>query len=204
MTMKTFLILCFILCIPVKSWGQITDSLERQLKKENSTTERATLYFKIANEYSKSDSLKAWKAYQEGKKLISDKNAYLKSYEQLVLGRLYFESSYEKAQSHFEKGLEFIKDDNSTEAKVLRAKLWYNFGAIEQRKDNSDGFLNILLYKCLPLLKEENNATELAQIYLAISLVFYNENYIEKALEYQKKANELLILGFTLYFYQIS
>lgn len=173
--------------------AQVTDSLEILLKKENNPHKKAVLLFELANEYRLTDSAMAEQKISEARKLINPKDRFLKSYLELAIGNQFYESNYERAQSHFKKGIDLINNPVSKEEEVLMAKQWFNYGTLEQRKDQGDNFLKILLYKCIPLAKKVDDKISLANYYIAVGLVFYNEDYTDKALEYHKIANDLLI-----------
>lgn len=172
---------------------QLTDSLETLLKKEHHPRKKAMILLDQAYEIQTSDSVKAARKIAEAKKLIDPQNRFLSSYLQLALGNQLYEANHEKSQSYFKKGIDLIKNPSSREEEALLAKLWFNYGTLEQRKDNGDGFLKILLYKSIPLAEKAEDNIGLANYYISVGLVFYNENYTDKALEYLKMATDLLI-----------
>ena len=90
------------------------------------------------------------------------------------------------------KAENLLKTFSSEEAFYYRAKLWHNYGALEQMKGNNMEFLDITLKKCIPLAEKSKNKELLAGYYVDMGMIFNNSKEYDKSIDYIKKAVDIL------------
>lgn len=167
------------------------DSLENVLQQQKSDTAKASVLNKISDYYSYRDSTKAIR-YALQSLQLSKGNNYYTALAHFYIGGLYFDNDINKSEKEYLVVIELLKSDSSLNALQYRARAWHNYGVIQQKKNDSKGFVDILLNKAIPLSVKAKDTLRIALNYHDVGLVFMNFQDYEKALSYYKIAIDLM------------
>ena len=173
-------------------FGQKQDSLLQALRTETDPDKKAEIYLKLVTYYSESDSAKARSFLNKAIELTSENNIVGKAEIENSLGFYYMSKDPEKGKKHHLRGIKLLEGEQSAEVQNLRAKLWFNVAADEQRLGNIKEAMNTLLNRGIPEAKKAQNKIYLANNYLTVGLIFYNDNNLDKALQYHQLAVQQL------------
>ncbi|HEX6432478.1 MAG TPA: tetratricopeptide repeat protein [Niastella sp.] len=174
------------------------DSLQRVLDKSTTLKDKLDALFGLSDFYSTRDTSKALN-YARKSIGLSAADAYLSAIAHFYLAGVYFEFDADRSQQAYlyaEKGL---RPFQQKEALIYRSRAWNNYGAIEQRRDNARGYLDILINKALPLAQQAGDSTRVALNYHNIGLVLLNMNEYERALPYFSRAIAIMEAGNRVY-----
>ncbi|VTP87393.1 Oxygen sensor histidine kinase nreB [Sphingobacterium daejeonense] len=177
-------------------WSQETtyvDSLNRQLKEATrSNKEKADIYFLLSDFYSYRDTAKAFAMLDSANSLIDPKDKLYYGILTFYEAGVYFDLNIEKSQQLYMQAENILKDFSSPLSYEYRARLWNNYGVLEQAKDRHDLFLDILLNKSIPYIQKTNKVSLHASYLTNVSLVLFNQKNYPKAIHYSQKAIGLL------------
>ncbi len=188
-----FLINCSLWCKgqkPVNEHG-FTDSLETVLRQTNSDSIRARTNFALSEFWAAKDSIKAWKYLNKGRQ-FSEKNSYLRALYYYYNARLLVQTNWDKSEKIYMKADTLLNSFQTKDAYLFKAKVWYEYGTVRQRKDDYKAFANILLNKVIPLALKANNNVYVGKAYLALGIVFKNAGQFDKAEVYCLKGIQIL------------
>ena len=145
----------------------------------------------ISDYWSYRDTAAAFSKLREAESLIEGDN-FLKGLHAFYKAGIYYDKNISKSQELYMKAENFLKTFSSEEAFYYRAKLWHNYGALEQMKGNNMEFLDITLKKCIPLAEKSKNKELLAGYYVDMGMIFNNSKEYDKSIDYIKKAVGIL------------
>lgn len=179
-------------CMPVVSYGQSTDSLERELrKKSHNETEQIEIYNSLTIAYRDLDFQKSARYGKLGLELAeknNDEKNILKL--QTNLGGSYFRAAkYDTAALYLDKGLEIAQ---KLKDRRFEAIISVTYGAIYQEQSLYDKSLESYL-KAVKLLESEGDKKGLSSVYSNIGGIYQILKNYAPALVYFNKAEQLAI-----------
>jgi signal transduction histidine kinase len=165
------------------------DSLEALLGTRLHDTARAGIMQNLSNYYVYTDSAKAMLYAQQSLKLsTAGHDNFHTALAHFFIGNVYMEhDNLDKGEQELLTAEKMLRSDPSVRSLKYQARIWHNYGAICQRRDDSRKFLDIMLNKTAPLLEKAGDSATLALTYKDIGLVFMNYKEYDKALEYYNK-----------------
>lgn len=184
--------LIFLFFITFFASAQEQESLLRAAQNEKDPGKKADLYLKLVTFTAQSDTAKALSYLKQAEKLTPKNDKISQAAIQNSWGYYYGSRDPSKGKEHYLKGIEILKEENSTEAQNLRAKLWFNVAAYHQRMGNNKEAMTVLLKNCIPEAKKATDKIYLANNYLTVCLIFYNDNNLDKAIQYGELALQTL------------
>lgn len=194
---RLFFLLCLLLadtwCLgqaPAKEQA-LVDSLENLLQHATSDSTRTRANFALSEYWMQKDTLKALQ-YLEAGAPYSKKHPWLQALYYYYQGHLLANSHPDKSQVNYLQADSLLGKFKTKEAALFRAKAWYEYGRIQQYKDNYKAFADIILNKSIPLAQESGNSTLVGKNYLGLAIVFKNAGQYDKAETYCLKAIEIL------------
>lgn len=189
-----FCFISFSLMFPASHMAQgpvnpkkVDDSLHVVLLKTNSDSVRARTYYRLANSWAATDTLKASSYLSKGK-ACSKNNAYNQALYYYSLGQLYFDTDIGKSEAAFMNADKALSHFSTKEAFLYRALSWSNYAGLQQRKDNYKITADLMLKKVIPLTEKSGDKFQMATNYMNLALIFTNTSQYEKAKGYYLKA----------------
>jgi len=169
--------------------GRRIDSLEALLRTSAIDTVRIDAMQSLSNYWLYKDSARAMDyALQSGEASMKIKNSFRIALSHFYIGNVYMEHyNLSKAAEQLMTAEQLLRNDSSFRGLKYRARIWHNYGAIRQRKDDSQQFLDIMLNKVAPLLEKAGDTVTLALTYKDIGMVLMNYGQYDKALGYYNK-----------------
>src|SRR5687767_5162381 len=195
------LLLC--ICIPASAQHVVDDrkfpdSLQQVLSTSTTLKGKLDALFLLSDFYSTRDTAKALDYARKSIGLSKD-DAYLSAIAHFYLAGVYFEFDVDRSQQEYLYAEKLLRPFPQKEALIYRSRAWSNYGAIEQRRDNAQGYLNILINKALPLAQQAGDLTRVALNYHNIGLVLLNMGEYERALQYFPRAIAIMEAGNRVY-----
>ena len=169
------------------------DSLYLQLHKAGTDKEKVEIYFLLSDFYSYIDTTKAFAMLDTAKSLIDRKDKLYQGILTFYKAGVYFDLNIEKSQELYMQAENILKDISTPISYEYRARLWNNYGVLEQTNDKQGAFLDILLNKSIPFIQKTNNISLHASYLTNVSLVLFNQKDYAKAINYSESAIELLL-----------
>ena len=166
------------------------DSLNKKLSEVQKPDEKFKILMKISDYWSYRDTAMAFSAIKQAEPYIKDE--YTKGLKYFYKAGVYFDKDIDASQQLYLKAEPLIATKKSTESYEYRARLWHNYGVLEQIKGNGKQLMDITLKKCIPFAEKSNNNTLLAGYHTDIGILFFNIKEYEKAIHYYKKAISIL------------
>lgn len=195
--MRRLFFLLFLL-IANNCFGQIhlsgkspTDSLETVLLRSGSDSIRVRASFALADFWTAKDTLKARKFLEDGVPYIK-KQPYLQALYYYFDGHLLAQNHPDESQEKYMLADSLLSRFKTQEAYLFRAKAWYEYGRLQQHKDNYKTFADIILNKSIPLARQSGNQTLIGKNYLGLAIIFKNAGQFDKAETYCQQAIEIL------------
>ncbi|HEY9259488.1 sensor histidine kinase [Chitinophaga sp.] len=196
--MRRLFFLLFLLIANNWCLGQIhvsgtspTDSLEKVLLQDGSDSMRARASFALADFWAAKDTIKAMKFLQEGAP-YSKKQPYLQALYYYYEGHLLAKNHPDESQEKYMLADTLLSRFKTKESYLFRAKAWYEYGRIQQQKDNYKAFADIILNKSIPFARQSGNQILLGKNYLGLAIIFKNAGQFDKAETYCLQAIEVL------------
>jgi len=193
-------LLCFLamlLCLLTPVSAQIpvnedaySDSLSTLLSHTRPDSAKARICYLLADAWAGRDSARAQRYLQQAATL-SGSNPYLRALAPLYTAMSCFQRNPAKAEGLFMEAEKQLKGFSSKEAFLFRAKLWTNYGILQQIKGNTSGYLKILMEQAIPYAQRSGNEGLLANIYTYVAHVFKEQGYYRKAEDYYTMAFQL-------------
>lgn len=192
--MRLLLTICLfpLLFEGLKAQSSYPDSLSMELKKAKSKIEKADVYFQLAVYWATKDSVAAFQMLDSASLLIDKKDELHQGILLYYTGAVINEKESERKQEFYMRAEEKLKKSDTEKAYNYRARLWNNFGLLEQYQGNQDAYVDILLNKSIPFIQKTQDISKLAQYYMNVGVSFYNQAQYEKSIEYYHKAIQLL------------
>lgn len=185
-----FLMLCFC-SLHLFVWGQEIEHLDQNLKVATTEEQRFRALVELSDYWSYQDTFKAKDYLLQAKPLISGED-FLQGIYLFYEAGLYYGYNNPKSQAIYMQAEKYLKKVDTKESYRFRAKLWHNYGALEQQKDDDKAFLNITLTHCIPHAIKSGDTDLLMSYFTDVGMLFYNHKEYEMALEYYNKAINLV------------
>jgi len=169
--------------------GRRVDSLEALLRTSAIDTVRIDAMQSLSSYWLYKDSAKAMDyALQSGEASLKIRDSFRIALSHFYTGNVYMEHyNLSRAANELMTAEQLLRNDSSFRGLKYRARIWHNYGAIRQRKDDSRQFLDIMLNKVAPLLEKAGDTVTLALTYKDIGMVLMNYGQYDKALSYYNK-----------------
>lgn len=97
-----------------------------------------------------------------------------------------------QAKEEYQRAIPLLEQDSSYYAQRYLARVWHDLGAVYQREDDIEGFLDMLTNKACPILEKIGDSILLASNYYDIGNIFVSIKQYDKALYYFKTAATIL------------
>ena len=166
------------------------DSLQQLLQRTTVDTAKADILFLLSDYWSDKDTVKALNYIHATVGL--NINSYYKALVHFYLAGIYFEYNTAASQHEYMITEDLLRNNFSKRAYLYRSRLWHNYGALEQMKDNTKDFTDILLNKAIPFAVKAGDSIRVASDYGDVGLVFMNYLDYNKAFEYYTKAISMM------------
>lgn len=163
------------------------DSLLQLLQTVHSDTAKAGVLFLLADHWTDSDTTKALQ-YARQALILAKGYPYYEGLAHFYLAGAYFDINVARSQQEYLQADKLLSPYTTKRAYWFRSRAWHNYGVQEQKKDNSRGFMNILLNKAIPLAILSGDSVKLAWNYMDVGMVLSNYNDYNKAFFYYNKA----------------
>lgn len=187
-----------LLCMPYLAVAQhaaderhYPDSLLHLLSTTTDNRGKARILFLLSDYWSNRDTAKALGYIRESTPLCGT-DQYCSALMHFYLAGIYFEYNSQRSQQEYLEADKLLSRYQHKEAFTFRSRTWNNYGVLEQQKDNSRGYLHILLNKALPFALKAGDSVRVALNYMNIGLIFLNQKEYPKAQEYLNKAIPIL------------
>jgi signal transduction histidine kinase len=169
--------------------GKRVDSLETILRTSAVDTNRIDALQSLSNYWLYKDSAGAMGYALQSEELSNRiKNVFRIALSHFYIGNVYMEHyNLPKAADELMTAERLLRNDSSFRGLKYRARIWHNYGAICQRRDDSKQFLDIMLNKTAPLLEKAGDSVTLALTYKDVGMVLMNYGQYDKALDYYNK-----------------
>ncbi|NML39774.1 hypothetical protein HHL17_21425 [Chitinophaga sp. G-6-1-13] len=191
--MRTILILCCIFFTTVLKAQSPTDtkyldSLESVFKKAHTDSEKLRAAVQISSYWVYTDTVKAMAILDKVAPMAHGKPYYEGLLASVRANASVFVDDFDKGQQRLMDAEHIFEKLNTPAAYGQRARLWYNYAFIEQRRGHDKEFLRIILERCIPYGEKSQENGLLSQYYSAVGVAFMNEREYDKAIQYQQKA----------------
>ncbi|MBB4801251.1 signal transduction histidine kinase/ribosomal protein S20 [Flavobacterium nitrogenifigens] len=195
--------LLFFLFFSVISYSQVIlsldddtayiDSIVKITKNTKSDSVRSLNSFRLSKLFLMAQNAKSSKEYLEQANKLKEKFPFLKD-----ASIFYNASSFlEKGDMEgFEKALleanSKLKKYRNKEAYKLRAVILQNYGIMQQRKNNENAYMKLLVNEAIPIAKKSGDYELISALNKAVAIIFMNNNEREKASEYLAQAQKYI------------
>ncbi|MEP6464676.1 MAG: sensor histidine kinase [Parafilimonas sp.] len=169
----------------------LPDSLQTLLNNATTDTAKANLYLQLADYWSDEDTAKAFE-YIKKSLQFSNGNSFYTAIAHFNKAGILFDYDFNKSQQEYMLAEKLLNHNTSPLAYQYRARLWHNYGALEQRKNNEKEYVDILLNKAIPFATLAGDSLRMGMNYMDLGAVFMNNTDYENALKYYNKALHLL------------
>lgn len=172
-------------------FAQEISILEEKLERAKTNKEKFDAYMQLSDYWSYRDTTKAVETLREALPLIGTDD-FMRGVYLFYEAGIYYGYDNPKSQRLYLQADEYLKKFDSPKAYHTRARLWHNYGALEQQADNDKEFLDITLTRCIPYAVKSGDNNLLMGYFTDVGMVFYNHKEYDKALEYYDKAVSLV------------
>ncbi|PBJ06665.1 sensor histidine kinase [Flavobacterium sp. ACN6] len=201
--MKKIYAFLFCLSFSIVSYSQVIlsldddtvyiDSIVKLTKNVKSDSIKSLNSFRLSKLFLMVQDAKSSKEYLEQGNRLKVKSPFLKD------ASLYYNaySFVEKGDlDGFEKALleanEKLKKYRYKEAYKLRAVILQNYGIMQQRKNNENGYMRLLVNEAIPIAKRSGDFELISGLNKAVAIIFMNNGEREKAAEYLDQAQKYI------------
>ncbi|SFE37689.1 Signal transduction histidine kinase [Pedobacter antarcticus] len=176
---------------------QYSNSLYRQLGQIKNQEEKAVGLLDLSFFWSDHNVTKALHYISEAKNLLGTKiqTDYYGGLIAFYTASVYFDKDPDKAKDLYMEAERLLqKVDRAQELKAVRyrARIWGSYGALLQREDKANEYVDILLDKVIPLAEQTKDVTLLGINYQNVAMNLMNLQEYAKAAQYYRKALSLL------------
>lgn len=187
-----FIILCFhsTAQLPLDR-KKFADSLNHILQQSNNDSIKALANYHLVYHWLNIDSASAKQYLLDGRKL-SAKSPYLTAMSYAHEGYFYYATNMAKSEVLYRKAEQMLSKFHTKEAYIHRSNIWTAIAAMQQRKDDDKGYINIVLSKIIPLALQAKDSILVGQQYSGLGVAFMNTEQYDKAAVYFNKALQLL------------
>lgn len=204
MSKTTRLLILYFLLIATRVHGQSedrllqhSDSLYRQLVQIENREDKAVALLDLSFFWSDHDTAKALHYISEAEDLLRTKiqTDYYRGLIAFYTASVYFDKDPNKAKDLYmeaERLLHHADSGHHLKAVRYRVRLWGSYGALLQREDKANEYVDILLDKVIPLAELTGDATLIGNNYQNVAMNLMNLQEYAKADQYYFKALTLL------------
>ena len=195
--LKQYLYVAALLLTMVRVHGQpsatdkYTDSLEQRIRMTTADTGKANGYFLLSDYWADRDTGKAL-SYLRRYFQLGIRDDYTNGVAHFYLGGVYFDADLVRSQQEYLVADSLLSPFTTSSAYLYRSRAWHNYGALEERKDNNRGFVDIQLNKVIPLAMMAGDSIRVGINYNDVGEVFMNFEEYDKARGYYAHALRLL------------
>jgi signal transduction histidine kinase len=163
------------------------DSLQSLLQNHQADTARADLLFLLTDYWSVRDTAAAFRYAAQALPLCKGNSFYQGLYHFNLAG-IYFDIDADLSQQEYLLAEKLFQRYDTQRAFFYRARLWNNYGVLEQRKDDDKAYADILMNKAIPLAERSGDSTLIGTNLMNVGLIFMNYKEYDKALDYYHRA----------------
>ncbi|ANH82046.1 hypothetical protein A8C56_14665 [Niabella ginsenosidivorans] len=167
------------------------DSINAVLQKKVSDSIKARAHFALASYWLLKDTARAWAHISSGY-VLSKKYPYLRACYYSVLGAWYYSDEPEKSEAAYLKADQLLSGYPNREAYKNRSEALYRYAVLQQRKDDDEAFIGIVLNQSVPLAVKSGDSAILGSQYLGVGVGFMNIEQYKKAEDYINRAIAVL------------
>ncbi|HLT06789.1 MAG TPA: ATP-binding protein [Cyclobacteriaceae bacterium] len=164
------------------------DSLLHLAQNAGTDSLKIQRYLELSYFWSDRDSSEAFYYLREAEQMMPSKSNYYRGLYHFYLAGIYFDREIEKAKDDYLKADSLLKPLDNKYVFQLRARLWNNYGALLQRQDQEEKYIQILLDQAIPLAGKGEDSVLVAHDYQNVAMILMNIGDYEKAEEYYEKA----------------
>nr|WP_294785375.1 sensor histidine kinase [uncultured Flavobacterium sp.] len=169
------------------------DSIVKITKNTKSDSVKSLNSFRLSKLFLMAQDAKSSKEYLEQANRLKTKFPYL--VDAAVFYNAY--SFIEKGDLEgFEKALmeanTKLKKYRNKEAYKLRAVILQNYGIMQQRKNNENAYMKLLVNEAIPIAKKSGDFELISALNKAVAIIFMNNNERKKAAEYLGQAQRYI------------
>lgn len=187
---KKYIFIGYCLCVGLffsRVDAQEISDLQETVKKATTDREKFYALTELSSHLSYSDTAQAFQALREARSLI-DKDPYLEGIYILTEAGIYFHYDVTRSQKLYQRAETYLKWYTTPEAYRYQAKLWHNYGALEQYNGKEQNFLNITLKYCIPFAEKSGDVDLLIGYLTDVGMILNNNREYDKSLEYYQRA----------------
>ncbi|KAF2331042.1 tetratricopeptide repeat-containing sensor histidine kinase [Flavobacterium ginsenosidimutans] len=169
------------------------DSIVKVTKTEKSDSIKSLNSFRLSKLFLMVQDAKKSKEYLEQANRLKTKFPFLRdasvfynSYSFIEKGDL---EGFEKALLEANTKL---KKYRNKEAYKLRAVILQNYGIMQQRKNNENAYMKLLVNEAIPIAKKSGDYELISALNKAVAIIFMNNDEREKAAEYLDQAQKYI------------
>ena len=188
---RAYIVAIFLLLLHIMASGQELPALESKLNQAKTKEEKFNALVKLSDYWSYRDTAKAFETLRQAQPLIEGKD-FLQGIYLFYEAGIYYGYDNPRSQKLYLEAEEFLKKIDRPAAYGYRARLWHNYGSLEQQADNDKSFLDITLTYSIPFAIKSGDNDLLLSYFTDVGLVFYNNKEYQKALDYFEKAVSLV------------
>lgn len=171
---------------PVKA--QEPYKLRQAANEASSDREKFYILMELANILSQADTTQALKILREEAFHLAQGEPYLEGIYYFNKAGIYFDYDHQKSQKFYQKANDYLKWYTTPEAYRYRARLWHNYGVLEQYNDREHNLLDITLEYCIPFAEKSGDSDLLMGYFTDIGMILSNNKEYDRALEYYQKS----------------
>ncbi len=179
------------------------DSLNKIINSTKADSLKAEACFLLCDTWYRQDTIKAKEFLAKGK-LFAGNNKYLNAISYYFLANLSFVNSIPNAEYYYMQGDAALQIFSTKGANIYKAKIWHNYGVMQQIKDDNKKFADIFLNKSIHYAKQSGDSVYLGKCFFDLGLAFKNMGQKEKVEEYCNIAMKILSAANAPYYQILS
>ncbi|WP_157909899.1 sensor histidine kinase [Capnocytophaga cynodegmi] len=168
--------------------AQRVERLRQAVNEASSNREKFYILMELANILSETDTTQALKTLREEAFQLAEGEPYLEGIYYFNKAGIYFDYDHQKSQKLYQKANDYLKWYTTEEAYRYRARLWHNYGVLEQYNDREYNLLNITLEYCIPFAEKSGDSDLLMGYFTDVGMILGNNKEYDRALEYYQKS----------------
>jgi len=169
------------------------DSIVKITKNAKSDSVKSLYSFRLSKLFLMAQDAKSSKEYLEQANRLKEKFPFLKD------ASIFYNASNFLVKGDvegFEKALleanTKLKRYRNKEAYKLRAVILQNYGIMQQRKNNENAYMKLLVNEAIPIAKKSGDYELISALNKAVAIIFMNNDERQKAAEYLAQAQRYI------------
>lgn len=167
------------------------DSMHIAIKNTKDPYKKARKMLLLADFWSYRDTVQAFRQIKETEKIIGN-NKSLKGLALIYKAGIIYDTDIPRSQKIYLEADKILQNLNDPIVLDDRAILWHNYASLEHIQGNNKNFVEIVIEKCIPLVKRSKNNSLLASYYADVGMVLTNLKEFNKSEEYFSLALEII------------